>query len=215
MRCRAKTPIRSPVRAFWGWQPPITYSHIPDLSLILASHTFNSTLNHQLSHLLLLPPNSAQPLQIIFSPGVATSTESCVQDVRQAGVGEQENAHDQVPANIDNFYFIDLISDCAVHIFCSVEKCKIDQFERKIENPGSCMFDQIALSHNTCLGVELESETKPAKNYFKTRFSQVSLGRTSEGRSETRSSCDTGGTNGSTLQVKLFLCDGKYIFEFS
>ena len=27
------------------------------------------------------------------------------------------------PANAD-------ISDCAVHIFCSVEKCKIDQFEK-------------------------------------------------------------------------------------
>ena len=49
--------------------------------------------------------------------------------------------------------------------------------------------------------------------YFKIGCSQVSLGRTSEGRSEAGGSCDTGGTDGSTLQVIHFLCEliAKYI----
>ena len=146
----------------------------------------------------LSPPTAPK---IIFSPGVSTSTESCVQDARQARVCEQENAHDQVPANIDDFLDLMalLISDCAVHIFCSVEKCKIDQFEKKQKIQAVACLIRLP-SHTTHAPVlMLESKTKPAKNYFKTRFSQVSLGRTSEGRSETRSSCDTGRTNGSTL----------------
>ena len=60
----------------------------------------------------LSPPTAPSTLQIIFtpSPGVATGTESCVQDARKARVGEQEDAHDQVSCK-------DLmISDCALCI---------------------------------------------------------------------------------------------------